>query len=173
MAANLFARRTVAACVSVSLGWLAAGCTTLLTQDYEATAVTTYTWFVEYITDENKVNGTRIERFGSSSLINTNGTMPELAVTGPDDRGLWWPDLPPRPTVDELEARQRPSEEIGDVELNKSVDYSLTYQANGETVTLPADYSVYRAAVKAHQDNRPLELTLGVADSTVEKAEIR
>lgn len=173
MTAISFARRAAVLFASASLGLLATGCTTVLTDEYEATAVTTYTWFVEYVTDQNKVNGTRIERFGSSSLVNTNGVMPELAVTGPDDRGLWWPALPPRPTVDELEDQQRNSEEIGDVELNKRVDYSLTYQADGQTVTRPADYSVYRAAVRALRDDRPLELTLGVGDATVEKADIR
>ncbi len=173
MAATSFVRRAAVVFVSASFGWLASGCTTVLTNDYEATAVTTYIWLVEYVTDQNKVNGTRIERFGSSSLVNTNGVMPELAVTGPDERGLWWPALPPQPTVDELEGNLRSSEEIGDLDLNKRVEYSLTYQADGETVTSPADYSVYRAAVKALRDDRPLELTLGVNDSTVEKADIR
>ncbi|MGB3491561.1 MAG: hypothetical protein WBA57_02450 [Elainellaceae cyanobacterium] len=173
MAVTSFARRTVALFASASLGWLATGCTTVLTDDYEATAVTTYIWLVEYVTDQNKVHGTRIERFGSASLVNTNGVMPELAVTGPDDRGLWWPALPPRPTVDELEDQQRSSETIGDMEINKRVEYSLTYQADGEAVTRPADYSVYRAAVRALRDDRPLELTLGVGDATVEKADIR
>lgn len=158
----------------LSFSSLLTGCTNLLTNDYEATAVTTYTWHVEYVTDPNKVNGSRIETFESTSLANRNGIMPEQAVTGPDDRGLWWPALPPRPTVDDLEARQRDSQEtIGTPEINKRVDYTLTYQADGETVTLPADYSVYRAAVRAYRDDRPLELTLGINDSTVEKAEVR
>lgn len=173
MTATSLTRRAAALFATVSLGWLATGCTTVLTDDYEATAVTTYVWLVEYVTDQNKVHGTRIERFDSSSLVNTNGVMPELAVTGPDERGLWWPALPPRPTVDELEERQRSSEKIGDMEINKRVEYSLTYQADGEMVTRPADYSVYRAAVKALRDERPLELTLGINDATVEKADIR
>jgi hypothetical protein len=153
---------------------LLTGCTTLLTDDYEATAVTTYTWHVEYVTDPNKVNGARIETFESTSLVNVNGIQPEGAITGPDDRGLWWPALPPRPTVDDLEAEQADSQEtIGTPELNKSVDYTLTYQAEGQTITLPTEYSVYRTAVRAHEGDRPLELTLGINDGSVEKAEIR
>jgi len=160
--------------LSLSLSGLLSGCTTLLTNDYEATAVTTYTWHVEYVTDQNKVNGSRIEKFESTSLVNINGVMPERAVTGPDDRGLWWPALPPRPTVDALEAEQADSREtIGSPELNKRVDYTLTYQSEGQTVTLPADYSVYRAAVRGYEGDRPLELTLGVNDGSVEKAELR
>ena len=163
------------ACVAgLSLSSLLTGCTNLLTNDYEATAVTTYTWHVEYVTDQNKVNGSRIEKFESTSLVNRNGIMPEEAVTGPDDRGLWWPALPPRPTVDELEARQADSQEmIGSPEINKRVDYTLTYQAEGDVVTSPTDYSVYRAAVRAYRDERPLELTLGINDASVEKAEVR
>lgn len=167
-------RRIGTALVGLSLSGLATSCTNVLTQDYEAIAVTTYTWHVEYVTDQNKVHGSRIEKFESTSLVNRNGLMPEAAVTGPDDRGLWWPALPPRPTVDELEARQADSQEtIGSPELNKRVDYTLTYQIDGETVTQPTDYSVYRTAVRAYRDNRPLELTLGLNDASVEKAEIR
>lgn len=167
-------RRALALLAGLSLSSLMTGCTNLLIDDYEATAVTTYTWQVEYVTDPNKVHGSRIETFESTSLVNRNGIMPEGAVTGPDDRGLWWPALPPRPTVDDLEARQRDSQEtIGNTEINKSVDYTLTYQAEGETVTLPTDYSVYRSAVRAYRDERPLELTLGINDASVEKAEVR
>ncbi|MEB3210999.1 MAG: hypothetical protein VKL39_06570, partial [Leptolyngbyaceae bacterium] len=167
-------RTLISLATGLSLSGLLTSCTTLLTNDYEATAVTTYTWHVEYVTDPNKVNGSRIEKFESTSLVNVNGIMPEQAVTGPDDQGLWWPALPPRPTVDELEAGQADSQEtIGTPELNKSVDYSLTYQSEGQTITLPADYSVYRAAVRGHRDDRPLELTLGVNDGSVEKAEVR
>ncbi|MEM7770607.1 MAG: hypothetical protein AAGA75_26030 [Cyanobacteria bacterium P01_E01_bin.6] len=171
---NMSHRKLVALATGLSLSSFLTGCTTLLTNDYEATAVTTYTWHVEYVTDQNKVNGSRIEKFESTSLVNYNGLMPEEAVTGPDDRGLWWPALPPRPTVDDLEARQATSDEtIGSPEINKRVDYTLSYQADGSSVTLPAEYSVYRAAVRAHRDDRPLELTLGINDASVEKAEVR
>ncbi|MGJ3251475.1 MAG: hypothetical protein ACFE0J_10135 [Elainellaceae cyanobacterium] len=158
---------------SASLAVSLASCNTVLTNDYEATAVTTYTWQVEYTIDPNKTHGRRLEQFASTTLVNQNGVIPDGAVTGPDDRGLWWPALPPRPTVDEMEASQRSREIIGTPELIKRVDYSLTYQADGETVTRPTDYSVYRQAVKAYENERPLELTLGIGDTTVEKAEAR
>lgn len=159
--------------VTLAVAFPLSGCNTVLTQDYEAEAVTTYTWQVEYVIDPNKTHGRRLEQFASTSLVNRNGVIPEGAVTGPDDRGLWWPALPPRPTVDELEEQQRSRESIGTPELIKTVDYSITYQADGTTVTRPTDYSVYRQAVKAYADQRPLELTLGIGDITVEKAEQR
>lgn len=149
------------------------GCSQVITEEYEATAVTTYVWQVQYTTDPQKTQGARIERFASTSLTNRNGFRPDNAVTGPDDQGLWWPDLPPRPTVDEMEARQQSPETIGTPEIIKRVDFTLTYQADGTVETLPTDYSVYRQAVQAHSSARPLELTLGVGDASVEKADMR
>ncbi|OYE01698.1 hypothetical protein CDG79_28090 [Nostoc sp. 'Peltigera membranacea cyanobiont' 232] len=37
--------------------------------------------------------------------------------------------------------------------------------------TLPTNYDVYRQVVKAYPQRTPLELTLGVNDNSVEKAE--
>lgn len=37
--------------------------------------------------------------------------------------------------------------------------------------TLPTNYDVYRQVVKAYPQGTPLELTLGVNDNSVEKAE--
>ncbi|QFS51829.1 hypothetical protein GXM_09323 [Nostoc sphaeroides CCNUC1] len=37
--------------------------------------------------------------------------------------------------------------------------------------TLPTNYEVYRQVVKAYPERTPLELTLGVNDNSVEKAE--
>ena len=45
------------------------------------------------------------------------------AVVGPDDQGLWWPTLPPRPSVDEVEQHKRPQLEAGKPELVKDVKY--------------------------------------------------
>lgn len=39
------------------------------------------------------------------------------------------------------------------------------------TTTLPTNYDVYRQVVKAYPQITPLELTLGVNDNSVEKAE--
>lgn len=95
------------------------------------------------------------------------------AITGPDDRGLWYPALPPRPTVDEIEARQKTQEQISQPELLKDVDYTITYEAEGQTINASTNYDVYRTVVKALPDQRPLDLTLGVDDRFVQKADVK
>ena len=158
--------------VGLSVGTILTSCTTVITDQYEATALTTYTWQVEYQDDlEDRPFSRRLERFASTSLLNRNGMRPDDAVTGPDDQGLWWPATPPRPTVDELEASKQTGEQIGTPELIKSVEYAITFEADNQTKTLPTDYSVYRQVVKAYPSQEPLELTLGVNDSSVEKAD--
>lgn len=147
-------------------------CSTVTTTEYDATAKTTYTWQVEYSTNPSKDSLTRFETFAVSSLLNRNGMKPANAVTGPDDRGLWWAALPPRPTVDEIEQRQKPLEKPSTPQLIKSVDYQLTYRSGEQQRTLPTNYQVYRQVVKAYPQKAPLQLTLGVNDDTVEKAEV-
>ena len=56
-------------------------------------------------------------------MLNRNGLTLPGAVIGPDDRGLWWPTLPPRPSVDEVEQRKKSQEEAGKPELVKNVKY--------------------------------------------------
>ncbi|NJN57622.1 MAG: hypothetical protein HC879_09040 [Leptolyngbyaceae cyanobacterium SL_5_9] len=160
--------RVLMGTVGVALGCIVSSCTTVATNQYEATALTTYTWRVEYTTDPGDRRRTRIEEFATTSLLNQNGQRPDGAVTGPDDRGLWWAELPPRPSVEEMEERKRSLEQIGTPELLKTVDYSLTYTAEGQTRTLPTDHSVYRKAVRAYQAEQSLEVLLGVGDATVE-----
>ncbi|WP_338422016.1 hypothetical protein [Nostoc flagelliforme] len=103
--------------------------------------------------------------------MNRNGLKPPGAVVGPNDRGLWWTTLPPRPSVDEVEQRKRPQDEAGKPELVKDVKYELTYEVGNTQNTLPTNYEVYRQVVKAYPQRTPLELTLGVNDNSVEKAE--
>ncbi|MEM9927335.1 MAG: hypothetical protein AAF915_26940 [Cyanobacteria bacterium P01_D01_bin.50] len=148
-----------------------AGCTNVTTSQYEATALTTYTWQVEYANNLNSEPSPRLEEFATTSLLNRNGLKPPGAVTGPDDRGLWWPALPPRPTVDEVEERQGSEQEASRPELLKSVKYKLIYSEGTQQRTLPTNYDVYRQVVKAYPEGRSLELTLGVGDNSVEKAE--
>lgn len=148
-------------------------CSSVTTTEYQATARTTYTWQVEYSTNPSKDSLTRFETFASTSLLNHNGIKPTNAVTGPDDRGLWWGALPPKPTVDEIEQRQKFAEKPSTPQLIKSVDYQLTYLTNGQQTTLPTNYQVYRQVVKAYPQKAPLQLTLGVNDNTVEKAEVK
>ena len=113
----------------------------------------------------------RIETFANTSMLNRNGLKPAGAVVGPDDRGLWWPTLPPRPSVDEVEQHKRPQEEAGKPGLVKDVKYKLTYGVGNALHTLPTNYEVYRQVVKAYPQKTPLELTLGMNDNSVEKAE--
>ncbi len=150
------------------------GCDAQLSNDYEATATTEYVWKVEYVGESDRPLDTRVQLFEetATSLENVNGQMPGAAVTGPDDKGLWWPALPPRPTVDELEARQQRRERIGTPEILKRVDYTITYWNDGGQQTVPTNYSVYRQVVKATETGRPLELTVA-ANGSVTKAEMR
>lgn len=148
------------------------GCDTITTNQYEATARVTYVWQLQYSVNLGGDSPPRLERFDSTSLLNRNGDRPDQAITGPDDRGLWWPALPTRPTVDQMEQRQRSSDEqFSTPELLKQVEYALTYSAPGETRTLPTNYQVYRQAVRARADQRSLSLTLGVNNNSVQKAE--
>ena len=75
------------------------GCTNITTSQYEATALTSYTWQVKYANNLTTEPSPRLEEFATTSLLNRNGLKPPGAFTGPDDRGLWWAALPPRPTV--------------------------------------------------------------------------
>ncbi|MEM7065555.1 MAG: hypothetical protein AAF572_20620 [Cyanobacteria bacterium P01_B01_bin.77] len=143
--------------------------TNFATTDYSASANVTYTWQVRYNRDDgrDRPNDTRLEKFTSVSLENQNGVRPGLAVTGPDDKGLWWPELPPKPTVDDMEARQQENERPEPPELLQSVDYTLTLDQAGQQKTLPTSYKVYRQAVKAHANQRSLEVILGPQDGSV------
>ncbi len=146
-------------------------CNTLTTEQYEATALTTYTWQVKYANNLASERSPRLETFAKTSLLNHNGLKPEGAVTGPDDRGLWWPSLPLRPTVDEVEQRIRPQEEASKPELLKNVEYRIRCRVDDQDRTLPTNYEVYRQVVKAYPSHTPLHLTLGIGDNSVEKAE--
>lgn len=146
-------------------------CSRVNTNQYEATARTTYTWQVKYSINPTSDKIPRFETFASMSLLNRNNLKPPRAVTGPDDKGLWWSTLPPRPTVDEVEQRQRPQEKATTPELLKSVAYQIKFAVGNQQRTLPTNYAVYRQVVKAYPQKIPLQLTLGVDDNSVEKAE--
>ncbi len=144
-------------------------CSRLVIQQYQATALTTYTWRVEYFISPNE-KLPRTEEFASSSLLNVNGIKPESADGEADDKGLWWPPLPPRPTLAQIEQRQKPSQRHTRPELLRTVKYHLSYEQDGQKVTLPTNYSVYRQAVKAYSKGQSLKLTLGINNRWVEKA---
>lgn len=155
-------------CMAVAL----TSCDTVTTDQYEATALTTLTWQVQYSTNPVTDKHPRFEEFASNSLLNRNGEEPKDAVIEPDDKGLWWPKLPPRPTVDEVEQRQKSGEQASKPELLRTVKYEMTYQQDGQKVTLPTNYDVYRQVARAYPSRKPLQLTLGVNNASVTKAEL-
>jgi hypothetical protein len=162
--------RIAIALLGTILSLTLASCDRVTTNKYEATALTTYTWRVKYFINENE-DIPRWESFASSSALNVNGQKPDTESGYLDDNGLWWPPLPPRPSIDEIEERAKPSEQHSRPELLRKVKYSLAYQEGDRTETLDTNYSVYRQAVKANSAGRSLKLTLGVNNRSVEKAE--
>ena len=165
-------RQLFALLVSSCLAVVLISCDTVTTTQYEATALTTLTWQVQYSTNPVTDKHPRFEEFASNSLLNRNGEEPKDAVIGPDDQGLWWSKLPPRPSVDQVEQRQKPGEQASKPELLRSVKYEITYQQDGQKVTLPTNYDVYRQVVRAYPSSKPLQLTLGVNNDSVTKAEL-
>lgn len=147
-------------------------CRTVTTEQYEATALTTLTWQVQYSIDPANDKQLHFEEFASNSLLNRNGEKPENAVIGPDDQGLWWSALPPRPSIDEVEQRAKLQEQPSKPQLLRTVKYQITYQQDGQRMTLPTNYDVYRQVARAYRSRRPLQLTLGINDSSVTKAEL-
>ena len=175
-------RKVVLLVVAFMTAAIAVSCTQVntsaneATADFEATATTTYTWQVEYVprsVTQDRPNDRRLEKFGSATVVNSNGIRPEAAGSGPDNKGLWWPVLPPEPTVDDIEDRQRKGETPRKPEVIKSVDYQITFNQAGETKTLPTGYDVYRQAVKAFEKERSLALTLGPKDNSVIQADVQ
>lgn len=148
---------------------------TRVTNRYEATATTTYTWLVEYSpagSTQDRPRDRRIETFSSSYRVNVNGQPVVQDFGNSDSQGLWWPALPTRPTVDELEARQKRREVYGEPQINKSVEYTLTFEQSGEMITVATNHSVYREAVRGLQAERPLQITFGREEAYIRQAKI-
>lgn len=122
-----------------------------------ATARATYTWRVEYYTSRTAggANSRRWEEFESAQLINRNRDKPAAAVTGPDDNGVWWPKIPPRPSPDEMDKRRQVGEMKDAPELLKTVDYRLEC-ADG---SLKTDAETYRKASNAFQKGQTIAAT--------------
>ncbi len=141
---------------------------TVTTGTYEATATVTQTWQVDYARSFDRRQTIHQETFESNSLVNRNGVRPEGAATGPDDNGLYWPSLPPRPTADELEARKREAiEQRTDPMLLQDVEYAITFDYNGQRRTLPTTRTVYREASGAFADQQALEVTFGPGEQSI------
>ena len=146
------------------------GCGSQQSAQYEATAKSSITWRVPYyegdITNDKRP---RYEEFESVSLVNLNGQKPEGAVRQ-DDKGIWWPKEPPKPTVDEIEAGKKQAyEKIGKPEALRQVEYRVKYNQDGERINLPTNHEVYRRVVKAYPDT-PLNFTMGINNGSVTKA---
>ena len=136
---------------------------------YEATAKTNMTWVVEYENDPMGSKQPRIEKFESASLVNRNGEKPEDAVYQ-DDKGIWWPKNPPKPTIDEIEdRRKRTSENFSKPRILREVEYRVKFDKEGERLNLPTNHSVYRQVAKNYPDT-PLNFTMGVNNGSVTKA---
>ena len=137
---------------------------------YEATAKTTYTWRVNYTNDPTENKRGRYEEFESTSLVSVNGEKPEGAVLQDDNTGLWWPKLPPKPSVEEIESGiKSPAEKPGKLELGRDVEYRVKFDKDGERLNLPTNYDVYRQVAKSYPDV-PLNFTMGVNNGSVTKA---
>lgn len=159
------------ATLSLTLGILLNSCGTSQSGagQYEATAKATYTWRVNYANDPMEAKQGRYEKFESASIVNVNGEKPEGAVLQ-DDKGIWWPKLPPRPTIDEMEAgKKRSYEKIGKPELLQQVEYRVKFNHEGERLNLPTNYSVYRQVARNYPDT-PLNFTMGINNGSVTKA---
>ena len=144
---------------------------TVTTGTYEATATVTQTWRAEYARSFDRRQTIHMQTFESNSLVNRNGVRPEGAATGPDDNGLYWPPLPPRPTADELDDRKRETiEQRTDPAILREVDYAITFDYNGQRRTLPTSRSVYREASRAFADQQALEVTFGPGEQSIGKA---
>ncbi|PSN11466.1 hypothetical protein C7271_24600 [filamentous cyanobacterium CCP5] len=145
----------------------------ITTSTYEATATVTYTWQVEYTEQSDRPNDTRRETFTSTSLVNRNGLEPDRAATGPDDQGLYWPALPPRPTATELRASQEKAgnQRSRGPQLIKDVDYAITFDHNNRRQTLPTNADVYWEAIQAYDQGQDLELTYGPNQAAIAAAQ--
>ncbi len=143
-------------------------CGTQQSDQYEATATSKMTWVVNYSNDPSGDKRPKIEEFESVSLVNRNGEKPDGAVYQ-DDKGIWWPKEPPKPTLDEIEAKKRPTDKIGNPERLREVEYRVKFDQDGERLNLPTNYDVYRQVVKAYPDT-PLTFTMGLNNGSVTKA---
>lgn len=137
---------------------------------YEAKAKATQTWRVRYTNDPMEDKRGRYEEFESTTLTTINGQEPEGAVRKDDNKDVWWGKLPPKPSVDEIEAgKKSPAEKIGKLELNSQIEYRVEFDKDGERLNLPTNYNVYRQVSKNYPDI-PLNFTMGVNNGSVTKA---
>jgi hypothetical protein len=127
------------------------------TQCQTAIAIATQTWEVEYYISKTSggFNTRRTQPFQSNTLTNVNGVKPIDAVTGPDDEGVWWAALPPRPTADEVDQNRQVGEQRDSPLLQRSVKYQLRCQEK----TLLTDALTYREASRAIRSGQTVNVS--------------
>ncbi len=121
-----------------------------------STALATYGWEVAYFPERfrNEVNRHRVKVFASAELLNRNGEQPEGEVIGPDDEGVWWPLLPPRPTADEVDERRDDDFRYNDPpELQRMVRYVLDCEDGKFAIT----DTMYRDIGRALRDGKGIQ----------------
>lgn len=175
-ATKLFSRRKfnqiflATAAVGIAISINACGTSESGAGQYEASAQATYTWRVNYSHDPLEDKRGRYEQFESNSLVNINGEKPEGAVSQDDNTGIWWPKLPPKPSVEEIESRKKSAaEKIGKLELGRNVEYRVKFNKDGERLNLRTNRDVYRQVAKSYPDI-PLKFTMGINNGSVTKA---
>jgi hypothetical protein len=133
-----------------------------------AIAIATQTWEVTYYISKTSggMNTQRTHAFQSNTLTNLNGEKPMGAVSGPDDNGVWWAALPPRPTADEVDQNRETQERNDPPMLQRSIDYQL----DCETGTLLTDALTYREAARSIRSGQAVSVTyLGNRSLKIEK----
>jgi parallel beta-helix repeat protein len=126
-----------------------------------AVARASYTWQASYYpsrTESDRPNRPRQETFGSSELLTRNGIKPLEAASGPDDEGVWWPEMPPRPTADELDRRRGDFEANNSPQLARKRDFFLECEVGN----LTASGQVYRQVARAIQDGQSVMVNYGL-----------
>ncbi len=127
------------------------------TRCHTAVAIATQTWEVEYYINKTSggLNTQRIQAFQGNTITNTNGEKPTDAVSGPDDNGIWWGAIPPRPSADEVD-QQRQSQEHNDPPM---LQRSGEYQLRCEKGMLFTDAPTYREAARSIRAGQAVQVS--------------
>jgi hypothetical protein len=122
-----------------------------------AIAIATQTWEVNYYTNKTAggLNAQRRQSFQSNRLINFNSEKPENAASGPDDTGIWWAALPPRPTIDEIDQHRELQEQNDPPRLQREV----TYQLGCDKSRLSTNAQLYREAARAIHSRKKVRVS--------------
>lgn len=130
------------------------------TQCDAAIARASYRWRVDYAPSRSTSSRIqeRSEFFEGSELINRNREEPEGAVSGPDNDGVWWPALPPRPSPEAVDNAAERLEDSGEPTLVRKVDYFLQCDEGD----LSTDRRTYRQTSTAFRSGETVEVSYGL-----------